>query len=367
VVRELTQPGILVHGVALKPGKPLCLAVHGKKPVVVLPGFPTSAIFTFHEFVGPVLRALAGLPTEERPTVQARVPVRIRSEIGRTEYFLVRLVPEADGLAAYPMGKGSGSVTAFSTADGFIAIGQHEEILPAGAEVKVHLLAQGVRLADLVVIGSHCVGLDWLLGQLHRQGWQTKFLAVGSTAGLEAARRGQCDLAGVHLLDPETGQYNRPFLTPELELAPGYGRTQGLVFRRDDPRFAQQTDARSALRQVLADPNCRMINRNAGSGTRILIDRLLAGQQPPGYAFQAKSHNAVAAAVAQGRADWGVAIEPVARLYSLGFLPLEEEHYDFVIPRDRWDRPAVVAFRQLLAAPEVQTHLVEMGFRIKKP
>jgi len=110
-----------------------------------------------------------------------------------------------------------------------------------------------------------------------------------------------------------------------------------------------------------------MINRNAGSGTRILIDRLLAGQQPPGYAFQAKSHNAVAAAVAQGRADWGVAIEPVARLYSLGFLPLEEEHYDFVIPRDRWDRPAVVAFRQLLAAPEVQTHLVEMGFRIKKP
>ncbi|MCS7305931.1 MAG: molybdopterin biosynthesis protein [Thermoguttaceae bacterium] len=364
-VRELTKPGIIVHGVALKPGKPLCLAVHGKKPVVVLPGFPTSAIFTFHEFVAPVLRAMAGLPTEERPTVQARVPVRIRSEIGRTEYVLVRLVPGAEGLSAYPMGKGSGSVSAFSTADGFIAIDQHEELVPAGSDVTVHLLAQGIRPADLVVIGSHCVGLDWLLGQLHRQGWQTKFLAVGSTAGLEAARQGQCDLAGVHLLDPATGQYNRPFLTPELELVPGYGRVQGVVFRPDDGRFAHQEDGRSAIQQALADPTCRMVNRNAGSGTRILIDRLLEGRQPPGYAVQAKSHNAVAAAVAQGRADWGVAIEPVARLYGLGFLPLEEEHYDFVIPRSRLDRPAVAAFRLLLADPPVRTQLRQMGFRLE--
>lgn len=365
-VRELTKPGIVVHGVALKPGKPLCLAVHGKKPVVVLPGFPTSAIFTFHEFVAPVLRAMAGLPTEDRPTIQARTPVRIRSEIGRTEYLLVRLLPSPEGLAAYPMGKGSGSVSAFSTADGFISIGQHEELVPAGAEVKVQLLAQGIRPADLVVIGSHCVGLDWLLGQLQQRGWQTRFLAVGSTAGLEAARRDECDLAGVHLLDPTSGQYNRPFLTPELELIPGYSRTQGVVFRADDPRFIHLSDARMAIQQALADPNCRMVNRNAGSGTRILIDRLLAGQKPPGYPVQAKSHNAAAAAVAQGRADWGVAIEPVARRYGLRFLPLEEEQYDFVVPRRRLHRPAVVAFRQLLAAPEVQTHLEEMGFRIKE-
>jgi putative molybdopterin biosynthesis protein len=364
VVRELTRPGIIVHGVALKPGKPLCLAVHGKKPVVVLPGFPTSAIFTFHEFVAPVLRAMVGLPTEDRPTVQAHLPVRIRSEIGRTEYLLVRLMPSPEGLAAYPMGKGSGSVTAFSTADGFISIGQQEELVPAGAAVTVHLLAQGIRPADLVVIGSHCVGLDWLLSQLHRQGWQTKFLAVGSTAGLEAARRNQCDLAGVHLLDPVSGQYNRPFLAPELELIPGYGRLQGVVFRPDDERFCHQTDGRSAIHQALVDPACRMINRNAGSGTRILIDRLLEGRQPPGYSVQAKSHNAVAAAVAQGRADWGVAIQPVARLYGLGFLPLEEEHYDFLVPRSRWDRPALIAFRHLLAAPEVRLQLQQMGFRV---
>ncbi len=362
-VRELTRPGIIVHGVALKPGKPLCLAVHGKKPVVVLPGFPTSAIFTFHEFVAPVIRAWAGLPSEERPTIQARLPVRIRSEIGRTEYLLVRLMPSPEGLVAYPMGKGSGSVTAFSTADGFIAIAQHEELIPAGAEVTVHLLAQGIRAADLVVIGSHCVGLDWLLEQMQRRGWKTKFLAAGSTAGLEAAQQGQCDLAGVHLVDPATGQYNRPFLTPELELLPGYKRMQGVVFRPDDSRFTNVSEARLAIQQALADPNCRMVNRNAGSGTRILIDRLLAGQQPPGYAVQAKSHHAVAAAVAQGRADWGVAIEPVARLYGLGFLPLEEEHYDFIVPRRRRDRPAVSAFRQLLAEPEVRAQLQQMGFR----
>jgi molybdopterin molybdochelatase len=107
-----------------------------------------------------------------------------------------------------------------------------------------------------------------------------------------------------------------------------------------------------------------MINRNAGSGTRILIDRLLEGRQPPGYSVQAKSHNAVAAAVAQGRADWGVAIQPVARLYGLGFLPLEEEHYDFLVPRSRWDRPALIAFRHLLADPEVRLQLQQMGFRV---
>lgn len=365
-VRELTRPGILVHGVALKPGKPLCLAVHGKKPVVVLPGFPTSAIFTFHEFVAPVLRAMAGLPLQERPRVEAKLPVRIRSEIGRTEYVLVRLMPSEEGLAAYPVGKGSGSVTAFSMADGFIAIGQEEELVPAGAEVQVHLFSEGIRPADLVVIGSHCMGLDWLLGQLHRRGWQTKFLAVGSTAGLEAAKRNQCDLAGVHLLDPATGQYNRPFLSPELELVAGYGRVQGLVYRPEDSRFAHQRDARSALQRALADPNCRMVNRNPGSGTRILIDRLLEGRQPAGYSLQAKSHHAAAAAVAQGRADWTVAIEPVARLYQLGFLPLEEEDYDFVVPRSRWDRPAVVAFRQLLAEPDVRAHLAAMGFRVKE-
>jgi len=383
VVSELGEPGIVAHGVALKPGKPICLAACRGKGVVVLPGFPTSAIFTFHEFVAPLVRALGGRPPLERSTVQARLAVKVNSEVGRTEYLLVGLV-EGAGLpkkgtvplndrgtvpffglpAAYPMGKGSGSVTAFSRADGFVTIGRHEEIVEAGTTVSVRLLSEEFRPAGLVVIGSHCVGLDFLLGQLESRGYRTKFMAVGSTGGLQAAQRGECDLAGMHLLDPKSGRYNEPYLTPELELIRGYGRLQGIVFRPGDRRFEGRAAAEAA-RQAAGDPTCMMVNRNPGSGTRILIDRLLAGLQPPGYPVQARSHNAVAAAVAQGRADWGVAIEWVARSGGLGFLPLEDEQYDFVIPASRRGRPAVRAFRALLSEPAIREQLAAMGFRMR--
>jgi len=367
VVSELGDPGIVAHGVALKPGKPICLAVTAGKPVVILPGFPTSAIFTFHEFVAPVIRRLAGRVSESRSVVQARLAVKINSDIGRTEYLLVGLVEGGDGqtgdieLAAYPMGKGSGSVTTFSRADGFVTIGRHDEIVDAGTVVDVRLLGHDLRVAELVVIGSHCVGLDYLLGRLQDQGFRTKFLAVGSTGGLEAARRGECDLAGMHLLDPATGQYNRPFLSADLELIPGYGRMQGVVFRRRDERF-EDREPREAIDAVRADPSCFMVNRNQGSGTRILIDGLLEGAQPTGYAVQSRSHNAVAAAVAQGRADWGVAIRGVADQADLGFLPLTEERYDFVVPKTRMQKPAVRALEELLARDDVKQELASMGF-----
>jgi putative molybdopterin biosynthesis protein len=373
VVGELGKPGIVAHGVALKPGKPLCLAVVGDRPgserpvpVVVLPGFPTSAIFTFREFVAPVIRSLAGRSEARDPTVSARLPLRVNSERGRTEYLLVGLVqagPDGTGeeWAAYPMGKGSGSVTTFSRADGFVVIPRQREYLEAGDLVAVHLLSQGLRPADLVVIGSHCVGLDYLLGRLYRQGFRSKSLAVGSTGGLTAARRGECDLAGIHLLDPVTDTYNRPFLSDDLVLVRGYGRLQGIVFRPGDRRF-EGCSVADAVRNALADPDCVLVNRNRGSGTRVLIDRLLGPVRPPGHLTEARSHNAVAAAVAQGRADWGVAISTVARDARLGFLPLQEEQYDFVVPASRRQRPAVQTFCALLAEEATRRALTERGF-----
>ena len=367
VVSELTEPGIVAHGVALKPGKPICLAASGEKPVVILPGFPTSAIFTFHEFVAPVIRQLGGRPLESRTTVPARLAVRINSVIGRTEYMLVGLVERTDAqagdvsLAAFPMGKGSGSVTTFSKADGFVTVPRYEEIVQAGSVVDVQLLGRDLRLADLVVIGSHCVGLDYLLGRLQDLGFRTKLLAVGSTAGLDAARRGECDVAGIHLLDPDSGQYNRPFLTDDLQLIPGYGRMQGVVFRRGDERF-EGREAQQAVARAKGDRSCMMVNRNQGSGTRILIDGLLGEARPSGYAVQSRSHNAVAAAVAQGRADWGVAIRGVADQAGLGFLPLTREQYDLVVPKSRARRPAVMALQGLLADEDIRKRLAVMGF-----
>jgi putative molybdopterin biosynthesis protein len=340
VVSEL-DPGVIVHGVALKPGKPICLAAAGRQPVAVLPGFPTSAVFTFHEFVAPVIRALAGLAPESRETRRARLAQKTVSERGRLEYLLVGLVAdESGGLAAYPMGKGSGSVTAFSRADGFVRIGRNTEIVEADSEVEVTLVGRDLPLADLVVIGSHCVGLDVIVAALAREGFRVKVMAVGSQGGLAAAERGECDVAPIHLLDPATGRYNEPFLRADLRLVRGYRRVQGVITRADEQR---------EIPELLADPALRMVNRNRGSGTRVLIDELLGERRPPGHAYEPRSHYAVAAAVAQKRADWGVAIETVARAAGLRFRPLRDEHYDFAVPAARLERPAVRALVRLLA------------------
>jgi putative molybdopterin biosynthesis protein len=360
IVSRLGPPGILVHGVALKPGKPLCLGVIGDKPIAVLPGFPTSAIFTFHAFVAPVIRARAGLPPEAAQTLSARVPVRVASELGRKEFVLVSLIEGEDGPVAFPIGKGSGSVTSFSQADGFVEIEALASSLDAGSHAQVTLIGSAAHAPDLVIMGSHDVALDVVVGALAERGFSARTLAVGSLGGVAAASRGECDIAPVHLIDPESGQYNVHLATPALRLVRGWQRMQGILFRPGDKRF-EGRNAQEALKTVLADASALMVNRNAGAGTRVLIDKLLAGTRPPGYANQPKSHNAVAAAVAQNRADWGVAIEPVAKLYGLGFLPLSPEHYDFLVVESRAERPAAQAFLAALRDEKVRERISALG------
>ena len=181
-----------------------------------------------------------------------------------------------------------------------------------------------------------------------------------------AISRGECDIAPVHLLDPAGEAYNTHLVKSGLWLVRGWERMQGFVFRDGDPRFVGKSAA-EALKVALADQTCMMVNRNAGAGTRILIDRLLAGARPPGYANQPRSHNAVAAAVAQNRADWGIAIESVARMYGLGFLPIAPEHYDFLIADSRRERPAVQAFLAALRDPEVRASISAVGMRPSEP
>ncbi len=274
IVARLGRPGIVTHGVALKPGKPLCLAVCDGKPVIVLPGFPTSAMFTFHDIVAPVLRSMAGLPARQETTIRARVPVRVPSDLGRTEFVMAALARDADGYVAHPVGKGSGAVTAFSQADGFFAIEALADALPAGATTEVTLFSAHVRIPDLVVMGSHCTGLDAVASALSRQGFTSRILALGSQGGLAALERGECDIAPIHLLDPATGGYNQPFLGEGLSLIRGWRRLQGLVFRHGDARFEGRA-LDEAVAAALADPACLMVNRNSGAGTRTLIDRLL--------------------------------------------------------------------------------------------
>jgi molybdenum cofactor synthesis domain-containing protein len=362
IIARLGQPGIIAHGVALKPGKPLCLAVCDGKPVVILPGFPTSAMFTFHDMIVPVLRRMAGLPPRLDAKVTAKIPVRIASEIGRTEFVMVSLVAGADGLIAYPTGKGSGAITSFAQADGFLRIDALADQMPAGAQAEVTLFTPHVRVPDLVIVGSHCTGLDLVTAPLSHAGLSVRSIAVGSLGGLAAAKRGECDFAPIHLFDEKTESYNTPYLSSGLELVPGWRRMQGIVFRKGDRRF-EGLGAEAAVRAALADPACIMVNRNQGAGTRILIDRLLGEARPDGYWNQPRSHNAVAAAVAQHRADWGMTIAPVAQASDLGFIPFAEEHYDFALVTARKQRPAVQAFLDALASDESRNALAKAGFR----
>jgi len=211
------------------------------------------------------------------------------------------------------------------------------------------------------MIGSHCIGLELIIERLQAEGLAVKVINVGSTSGLAAAERDECDVAPVHLMDSATSEYNKPFLTARMELVPGYRRLQGIVFRLGDRRF-DGLSAEAAIAAARVNTRCRMVNRNAGSGTRILIDRLLAGERPPGYRSQPNSHNAVAMAVAQGRADWGLTITAVARRYDLGFTPVQDEQYDFVIPKSRGHRSPVQRFRALLQEPSLRAALIAGGF-----
>ncbi|HEY7246791.1 MAG TPA: molybdopterin biosynthesis protein [Xanthobacteraceae bacterium] len=356
VVAKLGHPGVLVHGVALKPGKPLCLAVIEGKPVAVLPGFPTSAIFTFHTFIAPVIRARAGLPAQAPRVIEADVPVRIASELGRKEFVLVALIEGTNGPVAFPISKGSGAVTSFSQADGFVEIAPLASALDAGTRARVTLIAAAAGASDLVIMGSHDSALDLVIGELAERGFAARSVAIGSLGGVAAVERGECDLAPVHLIDPGSGLYNAHLERPGLILEKGWNRMQGFVYRPNDHRFAG-CSAADAIRIALGDKECLMVNRNAGSGTRLLIDRLLAGMRPAGYSNQPRSHNAVAAAVTQGRADWGVAIRSVASLYGLAFLPIAPEQYDFLLREDRRDRPAMKAFLAALRSEELRRRI----------
>jgi len=372
VIDDLGPPGILVHGIAVRPGKPAIIGVAKGKPVFGLPGYPTSALMIFNIFVRPVLREMAGLPGEvESLVVEARTAERIFSSGGRREYLPVNLVQsDTGGYMIYPVPGGSGAITTLAEADGFIEIPEGRVYLDEGEKVAVELFSQRLRPADLMIIGSNCVGIDVILSLMRERHlpYRSKVISTGSSGGLVAIRRGEADIAGTHLLDVETGVYNIPFLrrfeiADKAILVRGYNREQGLVVARGNPKNIKGVED-------LTRTDLSIINRNPGSGTRILLDMKLAelakekgtsfealvkGIQ--GYSYESKSHSAVAVSVLQGRADVGLAIKAVAETYGLDFIPVAQEHYDFLVRKERYGKPSVQAFLEVLRSIEFKERL----------
>jgi len=371
------EPGVLVHGIAIKPGKPAIIAVSDSKPVFGLPGYPTSAMTVFEVMVAPIIREMAGLAEDEMVKLRANLAMKVFSAEGRREYLPVNVVEGAEGYSAYPVsGSYSGAVTAFAFTDGFVEIPENVVMLEEGDEVEVRLFSH-LRPADLMIIGSHCIGVDILLSILReKKPCMSKVINVGSTGGILAVKRGEADIAGTHLLD-ESGIYNEPIVRKygvrDVLLVKGYLREQGLIVARGNPKKIRGFE--DLLRKDVT-----FINRNKGSGTRILTDMYLKEiavrkglsfqditASIRGYTVEAKTHTSVAVAVASGKADAGVGIKSVAVNYGLDFIPLRSEEYDFLIRKDRMEKEAVRDFLECLSSEEFARRIQKVeGLKVYK-
>lgn len=358
---------VLCHGLAIRPGKPAILGRCGPVPVLGVPGYPVSGILVLEHLLRPLVEGWTGRKAPRREEAQAVLSRRVVSGLKYREFVRVRLGKVGEKLVASPLARGAGMVTSFLKADGILDIPQGKEGVEAGEKVTVSLLRPRQELDHtLVMMGSHDPLLDEVADLLHQQYPQLYMSSthVGSMGGIMALRRGEAHGAGCHLLDETDGSYNTAYLEKYFPNGGVYqvecvGRTQGLMAAPGNPLGLNGFGD-------IARPGLRYVNRQKGSGTRILADYLCRkeGVDPSavyGYEREELTHTSVAAQIAAGTADAGMGILSAARLYGLDFLPVCVEQYDLLIPDYAWDTPPVQALLAVLASPAFRTRLEQMG------
>ncbi|MEM4657368.1 MAG: molybdopterin biosynthesis protein [Candidatus Methanosuratincola sp.] len=372
-IGDLCDPGILAHGLKIKPGKPTVLAVHKGKAVIGLPGYPVSALMVFSQLVKPLIQRMSMVKGRSEIVTQAEITQRVNASKGR-KWFLPVHVLKGRREKAYPIIASSGAVGTLARADGYVVLPEDVEYIERGEVVKIRLFGEQEIKEDLLVMGSHCPALDLLLETLfEKRGISARALNVGSMGGLTAVARGECDLAGIHLLDEETLTYNKQHVRraglPDWCLVKGYRRAQGIAIQRGNPKGVKGL-------QDLIRGDLIFANRNRGSGTRILTDRMLKGISDElglefkdlvarirGYRSEFKTHSSVAAAVCQGRADLGVCVKGAAVAYGLDFIPLADEEYDFVVNPESKDKDSVKEFISCLRSESFRENATRLdGF-----
>ncbi len=358
---------VIVHGVAIRPGHPVVLGIVGDKPVIGIPGYPVSAALTLELFVKPLVHRLLGLAAPKRPRVEATMTRKVFSPMGEDEFLRVKVGKVGEKLVATPLQRGAGIVMSLVRADGLVCIPRGSEGVHEGERIKVELLHPLEEVENtIVVIGSHDLALDVLADHLHKQYPQMSLSSsnVGSLGGLLALKRGEAHLAGSHLLDEETNEYNLPDvkrLLPDQEIfiVNLVYREQGLIVAGGNPKGI-------AGLEDLARPEVSFVNRQRGAGTRVLLDLNLKGlgidsASIKGYERTEFTHLAVAAAVDGGSADAGLGIYSAARALKLDFIPLMKERYDLVIPRAYYESPLLEPLLDILQQPSFQADVEALG------
>ncbi|MBO5300771.1 MAG: molybdopterin biosynthesis protein [Peptococcaceae bacterium] len=358
---------VLYHGIAIKPGKPAILGCRGAVPILGVPGYPVSGIIVIEELLKPLIDHWMKVPAEQKQYVKAVLTRPIVSGLKYKEFVRVRMGYVGDRLMASPLSRGSGVVTSFMKADGILEIPQGLEGYEAGAEVEIRLLCSLDKLQNtLVVIGSHDPLLDELGNMLHvaDESLYMSSSHVGSMGGIMAIRRGEAHIAGCHLLDTVTGEYNLSFMKKyfpkgDVKLIRCVGREQGLMVAKGNPLDIQKF-------ADIAKEGVRYVNRQKGSGTRILADYLCKTEQIDmasvyGYEREEMTHTSVAAQIANGSADAGMGIYSAAKLYDLDFIPICIEEYDLIISDYAWNTPMVQQLMKVLKSDIFRQKLMELG------
>ena len=356
VIEELGD--IVLHGVNIKPGKPVILGIVKGKPVIGLPGYTISAVITLNLFVRNLADTLLGMQSPPAKTLEATLARPLSSKLGVEEFIRVKLGQVGDTMMATPAGRGAGAVMSLVQADGFLRVPAHSEGIGPGEKVKIELLRDEHEIQNtLVFIGSHDNILDVLANLLHRQRPICRLSSahVGSMGGIMAIKRSEAHLAGTHLLDEETGEYNIPYIKkflPDipLQLINLTYREQGLLVPRGNP-----LDIKGF--QDLARREVRFINRQRGAGTRLLTDMHLGRlginpEQVNGYEREEYTHMNVASAIASNNVDTGLAIRAAAVALDLDFIPVAQERYDIILPKAFLHDPKVIALLQTIRENE---------------
>ena len=338
---------LVVHGAAIRPGHPVALGVVKGTPALGIPGYPVSTVLTCELFVKPLIEQMLGLPPSSRNTIQATITRKTLSPMGEDEFLRVRLGKVGERLVASPVERGAGVIMSMVRADGIVKLPRFSEGMDAGTQVDVELLRPLESVEDTVVaIGSHDMTLDLLASHVRRARPELTLASsnVGSLGGLLALARGEAHLAGSHLLDEETGEYNLSFIQRFLKgksivVVNLVKRIQGLILPSGNPKGIE------ALND-LTRSDLTFINRQRGSGTRLLLDFKLNGldidaEEISGYDREEFTHLAVAAAIAGGRADVGLGILSAADVMGLNFIPVMSEQYDLVIPHEHYETEQV--------------------------
>lgn len=365
VIRQLGQ--VLYHGIAIKPGKPAILGCRGKTAILGVPGYPVSGIIVIEQFLKPLIEHWLKTAAQPEHYAQATLTRPVVSGLKYQEFVRVRMGSVGGRLMASPLSRGSGVVSSFMKADGILEVPQGLEGYEAGEEVTLRLLSPMEKLRNtLVVIGSHDPLLDELADMLHL-GDPRLYMSsshVGSMGGIMAIRRGEAHMAGCHLLDTADGTYNRSFIRKyfpkgDVKLVSCVGRQQGLMVARGNPlNICSFAD--------ISRQGIRYVNRQKGSGTRILTDYLCSREKVEpsdvyGYTREELTHTSVAAQIACGSADVGMGIYSAAKLYDLDFIPICIEEYDLIIPDHAWDSPMVQQLLTILRSDAFREKILSMG------